>query len=158
MIKFMCTSTLILGGAKSGKTALALKLAQNWTGFGRLVYIATAQAGDQEMQERILRHQAERGPRWSTLEEPLDLAGALAHSDGLGAVLLVDCLTLWLNNLMTLAGLKPDAGDEAGSCAWSCRRSRPWLSWWPTRWGWASCRTTPWPGPSATRLGSLTRV
>lgn len=110
----MSANTLILGGAKSGKTALALRLAQGLApGAGeRLLYIATAQAHDQEMRRRIERHQAERGPRWSTLEEPLDLAGALARADGQAAVLLVDCLTLWLSNLLTVAEL-PAAQIEA---------------------------------------------
>lgn len=108
----MRASTLILGGAKSGKTALALQLAQSLAAEGdRLVYIATAQALDGEMRGRIRRHQAERGPRWSTLEEPLDLAGALARAGGQGAVLLVDCLTLWLSNLMTCAGLEAAAAQ-----------------------------------------------
>ncbi len=110
----MCASTLILGGAKSGKTALALDLAHKATGADRLVYIATAQAHDDEMRQRIRHHQGERGPRWSTLEEPLDLTGALAQADGPRAVLLVDCLTLWLSNLMTQAGLEAGAVRARG--------------------------------------------
>jgi len=112
----MSESTLILGGAKSGKTALALSLAQALaTGPGdRLVYIATAQARDQEMSLRISRHQAQRGPRWSTLEEPLDLVGALGRADHQAAVLLVDCLTLWVSNMMTWAGLDQDAVEARG--------------------------------------------
>ncbi|MBI5524560.1 MAG: bifunctional adenosylcobinamide kinase/adenosylcobinamide-phosphate guanylyltransferase [Desulfarculus sp.] len=106
----MRASTLILGGAKSGKTALALRLAQTLApSQGRLVYIATAQALDGEMTGRIRRHQEERGPRWTTLEEPLDLPGALAQAGGPGDVLLVDCLTLWLSNLLTCAGLEAGA-------------------------------------------------
>jgi adenosylcobinamide kinase/adenosylcobinamide-phosphate guanylyltransferase len=110
----MRANTLILGGAKSGKTALALDLAQSEAGHGPLVYIATAQARDGEMFERIRRHQAQRGPRWSTLEEPLDLVGALGRADAAGAVLLVDCLTLWLSNLMTQAELEPQAVEARG--------------------------------------------
>lgn len=95
------TLTLILGGARSGKTGLALRLAEArsaHSGFGP-VLIATAEALDEEMQERIARHRAERGPHWTTVEAPLDLVGALAALPA-GQVVLVDCLTLWLSNLM----------------------------------------------------------
>ncbi len=86
--------TLVLGGARSGKSRHAQTFA---AGLGqRVCYIATAQAGDLEMAARIARHQAERPASWVTVEEPLDLAGAIAKSSE-GAV-LVDCLTLWLSN------------------------------------------------------------
>jgi adenosylcobinamide kinase/adenosylcobinamide-phosphate guanylyltransferase len=87
---------LILGGARSGKTATALAWAE---ALGpRRRYVATAQAFDAEMAERIARHQAERGPGWETAEAPLEAAAALA-APGVDVVLL-DCLTLWLSNLM----------------------------------------------------------
>jgi len=89
--------TLILGGARSGKTAHALAAAEA-TGRG-LVMIATAEALDAEMAERIARHRAERGPRWRTIEATLDLAGALARVSA-GETAVVDCLTLWVSNLM----------------------------------------------------------
>jgi adenosylcobinamide kinase/adenosylcobinamide-phosphate guanylyltransferase len=93
--------TLILGGARSGKSAFAQAAAEAraaQTG-GRLVMVATAQAFDSEMAERIARHRDDRGSAWTTVEAPLDLVAAL---DGLGAddVVVVDCLTLWLSNLM----------------------------------------------------------
>jgi adenosylcobinamide kinase/adenosylcobinamide-phosphate guanylyltransferase len=91
------SATLILGGARSGKTTHALKLAEATT--GGLVMIATAQALDDEMAERIARHQAERGLRWRTLEAPLDLAGALAQVRA-DETAVIDCLTLWVSNLM----------------------------------------------------------
>lgn len=91
------SATLILGGARSGKTTHALRLAEAST--GGLVMIATAQALDDEMAERIARHQAERGRRWRTLEAPLDLVGALAEVRP-GETAVVDCLTLWVSNLM----------------------------------------------------------
>ena len=89
--------TLILGGARSGKTTHALAAAEA-SGRG-LVMIATAEALDTEMEERICRHRAERGPRWRTLEAPLDLAAALAHVSA-EETAVVDCLTLWVSNLM----------------------------------------------------------
>jgi adenosylcobinamide kinase/adenosylcobinamide-phosphate guanylyltransferase len=93
--------TLVLGGARSGKSAFAQASAEALAAEsgGRLVMVATAQAFDSEMAERIHRHREDRGSAWTTLEAPLDLAGAL---DGLGAgdVVVVDCLTLWVSNLM----------------------------------------------------------
>jgi adenosylcobinamide kinase/adenosylcobinamide-phosphate guanylyltransferase len=93
--------TLIIGGARSGKSAHALALAEAEAvrRGGAPVMIATAEALDEEMAERIARHRAERGPAWRTIEAPRDLAAALAV---LGAedCAVVDCLTLWLSNLM----------------------------------------------------------
>ncbi len=91
-------STLVLGGAASGKSAYAEDLVLRLP--GRPVYVATAQAFDREMSEKIAVHRARRGAVWTNVEEPLDLAGALASADAPDAVLLVDCLTMWLNNLM----------------------------------------------------------
>ena len=93
----MGKSILITGGARSGKSALAERLT---LALGTpAVYIATAQPMDGEMAARIARHQARRGPEWRTVAEPLDLCNALTQSDGSGPR-LVDCLTLWLSNLM----------------------------------------------------------
>ncbi len=89
-------STLVLGGARSGKSRYAETLVECQP--GRCVYLATAAAGDAEMAERIRRHRARRGPRWRTEEVPLDLAGALGRAAGPGCAVLVDCLTLWLSN------------------------------------------------------------
>ena len=90
--------TLVLGGARSGKSLRAEALALE-TGLAT-VYLATATAGDAEMRERIAEHRARRGPSWALVEEPLALAEAIAqHADG-AHVLLVDCLTLWLSNLL----------------------------------------------------------
>ena len=90
---------LVLGGARSGKSAFAQGAAEALAADGRLVMIATAQAFDSEMAERIARHQKDRGPAWTTLEAPLDIAGALAPL-GVDDIVVVDCLTLWLSNLM----------------------------------------------------------
>ncbi|GEM83703.1 bifunctional adenosylcobinamide kinase/adenosylcobinamide-phosphate guanylyltransferase [Meiothermus hypogaeus] len=90
---------LVTGGARAGKSAFAQEWAQ---ALGEPVsFIATAQALDEEMRQRIARHQAERPPSWETLEEPLEVPQALARA--LGRVVLLDCLTLWVSNLM-LAG------------------------------------------------------
>lgn len=89
---------LVLGGARSGKSRFAQALAEAEP--GELVYIATAEALDAEMADRIARHRADRGARWRTVECPLDLTATLAREQREGRVLLVDCLTLWLSNLM----------------------------------------------------------
>ena len=93
--------TLILGGARSGKSRHAQALAE--ASGHALLYLATAAAGDGEMRERIAQHKAERGPRWRTIEEPLALAPTLLRAAQPHQIILVDCLTLWLSNLM-LAG------------------------------------------------------
>ncbi|MBD3669552.1 MAG: bifunctional adenosylcobinamide kinase/adenosylcobinamide-phosphate guanylyltransferase [Gammaproteobacteria bacterium] len=89
---------LILGGARSGKSALAQGLAER-SGL-QVVYIATATAGDAEMAERIRRHQADRPVHWQLVEEPLALAEAIEAAAGPDRCILVDCLTLWLSNLL----------------------------------------------------------
>jgi adenosyl cobinamide kinase/adenosyl cobinamide phosphate guanylyltransferase len=86
--------TLLIGGARSGKSALALRLAE-----GEVVFIATAEPGDAEMAERIERHRAERPASWHTVEEPVDLAGALRSAPP-DACVVIDCLTLWVANTM----------------------------------------------------------
>jgi adenosylcobinamide kinase/adenosylcobinamide-phosphate guanylyltransferase len=91
-------SVLLLGGARSGKSAYAQTLAE--AAARDRLYLATAEAGDQEMAERIARHQETRGAGWTTREEPLDLVEALAAEARPGRVVLVDCLTLWVTNLM----------------------------------------------------------
>jgi adenosylcobinamide kinase/adenosylcobinamide-phosphate guanylyltransferase len=89
---------LILGGARSGKSAYAEAQA---TASGKAVlYIATAQAGDGEMAARIAHHRQQRPSHWITREEPLALGAAIAQASRPGQVVLVDCLTLWLSNLL----------------------------------------------------------
>ena len=90
--------TLLLGGARSGKSRHGERLVESQA--GACVYLATAEAGDAEMAERIRLHRARRGRRWRTLEEPLDLVGSLRGAAGPEGAVLVDCLTLWLSNLM----------------------------------------------------------
>jgi len=88
---------LILGGARSGKSALAERLAMP---YPDVVYIATAQARDTEMGERIAHHRARRPAEWGCIEEPIALAAALRAHAAPGRCVLVDCLTLWLSNLL----------------------------------------------------------
>ena len=90
--------TLVLGGARSGKSAHAEALLDGHA--GERLYIATAEARDAEMAARIAAHRARRGPAWRTVEAPLALAETLGAESGAGRALLVDCLTLWLSNLM----------------------------------------------------------
>jgi len=90
---------LILGGARSGKSAFAERVAAS---SGRTVtYIATATAGDDEMRTRIAHHRASRPREWHTIEEPLDLAGAVRQAYRFADVLLLDCVTLWLGNMLS---------------------------------------------------------
>lgn len=93
--KLLPRLSLVVGGARSGKSGLAERLVSG-SGLGRR-YIATAQAWDDEMRDRIARHRADRGAGWITVEAPLDLVAALAGARQDEAV-LVDCATLWLSN------------------------------------------------------------
>lgn len=104
------SSHLILGGQKSGKSRYAEALAWAWVARGsarKAVLIATAQAGDAEMRERIARHRSDRaqsGRVLQTIEEPLELAACIRSHSRSDTVVLVDCLTLWLTNLLLPAG------------------------------------------------------
>jgi adenosylcobinamide kinase/adenosylcobinamide-phosphate guanylyltransferase len=91
-------TTLVLGGARSGKSAFAERLIHD-SGLTR-VYLATATAGDDEMTTRIAQHRKQRGDGWIIVEEPLALVDALTREATHGRAVLVDCLTLWLSNLM----------------------------------------------------------
>ena len=97
---------LIIGGARSGKSAHAETLAAD-SGLEVLV-VVTAHAGDAEMAARIARHRAARPAHWKVVEAPLDLAGALRTHAAPGRFIVVDCLTLWLSNLMLGPGLEPE--------------------------------------------------
>jgi adenosylcobinamide kinase/adenosylcobinamide-phosphate guanylyltransferase len=91
--------TLVLGGARSGKSRHAEAMARG-TGLKRL-YLATAEAFDDEMRARIAKHRADRAADgWTTVEAPLDLPDAIRRASAADAVILVDCLTLWLSNVM----------------------------------------------------------
>ena len=90
--------TLVLGGARSGKSAFGEKLVAA-SGLAP-IYLATSEPRDDEMVARIAHHRARRGPEWTTIKEPDDLEGALLREAQPGRVVLVDCLTLWVTNLM----------------------------------------------------------
>lgn len=90
---------LFIGGARSGKSRLAEQVAQ--ASRKKLIYIATAQAGDNEMSERIAKHITERQDEWHTIEEPLNLGDVIRRNDDVHHCVLVDCLTLWLSNCLT---------------------------------------------------------
>ncbi len=93
---------LILGGARSGKSTFAERLASS---SGRSVaFIATATASDEDMRQRIARHRASRPQDWHTLEEPLDLIATVKHASNLADVMLLDCITLWLANWLGQRG------------------------------------------------------
>jgi len=98
-------SLFIVGGARSGKSRFAI---ERFSPDDRVVFVATAEARDEEMAKRIARHRAERPSRWSTLEEPIELVSRLRDLDEGYDVVIVDCLTLWVSNLL-LRGERDDA-------------------------------------------------
>ncbi len=101
---------LVLGGARSGKSAFAQQLARQRG--DKVLFIATAEAKDSEMKERIKRHRATRPQQWDTLEEPLNLAQIIERITQ-HDVILIDCLTLWVNNLLQANERLTQAASEA---------------------------------------------
>ena len=95
--------TVLLGGARAGKSDLAVQIARSWN--REVTFVATAEAWDDEMSERIRRHQAQRPSEWTTVEEPLHIGRVLADVPPEHGV-VIDCLTLWVNNVMV--GKVPD--------------------------------------------------
>jgi len=95
----MNQTIVVIGGCRSGKSRYALELAEGISPTGRL-FVATSVPEDAEMMDRVRRHREERGPDWNTLEEPVRLAEALAAHAPDSGVILVDCVTLWISNLM----------------------------------------------------------
>lgn len=90
------STTLLIGGARSGKSALALEIARKWG--GPVTFIATGEPRDEEMTARIAQHQAERDSAWATIEQPVEIAAAISQAPAESLVIL-DCLTLWVSNL-----------------------------------------------------------
>lgn len=95
----MPSTTLIIGGCRSGKSRHALNLAEQVNGLHK-IFVATCIPEDEEMATRIQRHQNERGAHWRTVESPQDLAGTITRQGPETNVILIDCLTLWISNLM----------------------------------------------------------
>ena len=107
--------SLVLGGARSGKSTYAEKLVTGSLHGAppqAASYVATAQAGDVEMATRIAAHRLRRGSNWKTIEEPMKLDAALAAAAEQGRPVLVDCLTLWLSNVMLGGGDLDEAADD----------------------------------------------
>jgi len=106
----MAQTFFITGGARSGKSRLAEQITQDYG--APLCYIATAQAFDKEMDLRILKHQQRRGKAWRTIEEPLQLTQTLKNCDDSCKAILIDCITLWLTNLIFKYENQGDAMEE----------------------------------------------
>ncbi len=90
---------LVTGGCRSGKSAYALSLAESLAATRRF-FLATCVPADEEMKARVARHQQDRGRGWETVECPLDISGVIRKKAGETSVVLVDCLTLWMNNIL----------------------------------------------------------
>lgn len=104
--------TLVLGGARSGKSRYALDLA---AGVGRVLFVATAQAGDHDMERRIQAHREQRPNHWDTLEESTAIAEAMTGRLNAYDTIVLDCLTLWVSNLLLLDRGAPSASIDVAS-------------------------------------------
>ncbi len=107
------TVTLVLGGVRSGKSRYAVKLASQ---ASRVIFLATAKPSDAEMSAKIKRHQEERPSQWLTLEEPLALDRILEQHDSADQLFLIDCLTLFVANLLEAEAGNEEALNERTSC------------------------------------------
>jgi len=92
--------TFVLGGAKSGKTKWSLVYAETLKGFKNYYYLATAEPLDEEMRQKIEKHRHERKPFWKVIEEPLEVAKVLENLKNTSSLILIDCLSLWVSNLL----------------------------------------------------------
>jgi len=108
------TLVVLLGGARSGKSALALQLARD--AGAPVTFLATGEAGDEEMASRIRRHRAERPAEWTTVVEPLELQRAIERVPA-NETLVVDCLSLWVANALERDGAVDDEGRAAAGAA-----------------------------------------
>jgi adenosylcobinamide kinase/adenosylcobinamide-phosphate guanylyltransferase len=95
----MESTTFVIGGCRSGKSSHALRLGEAFPGR-RKIFVATCVPQDSEMRQRVQRHQQDRGPQWSTLEVPVELAESIAQQGANADLILIDCLTLWVSNMM----------------------------------------------------------
>jgi adenosylcobinamide kinase/adenosylcobinamide-phosphate guanylyltransferase len=116
--------TFLLGGARSGKSSLAVELATAWD--GPVMFIATGEPGDDEMAERIRRHQGERPVHWQTVEAPVDALSVLERAPEEAAVVL-DCLSLWVANLLARGDLEPEI-EAASDALAAVAAARPSLT------------------------------
>ena len=117
----MAPSLLIVGGARSGKSRFAV---ERLSPDARIVFVATAEARDEDMAKRIARHRAERPPGWSTVEEPFDLVSCLRRLEGVCDGILVDCLTLWVSNILLRGDCDDAILEEAEALAGLIGRRR----------------------------------
>ena len=113
---------LVLGGARSGKTGFAERLAMRLG--DRPAYLATAEALDNEMRERVSTHQKLRGNRFTTIEEPIEVPSALIRASADHDVILVDCLTLWITNMLGAGDDVAAATEELAATLVQLKRSR----------------------------------
>ena len=104
------TLTLVTGGIKSGKSSWALQQGEKLS--GARAFIATAQALDDEMKNRIAKHRQSRGDAWVTFEEPKDLVPLVDDITGRFDIILIDCLTIWLSNLLTIYSMDEEAAAQ----------------------------------------------
>lgn len=118
------STTLLIGGARSGKSALALEIARKWG--GPVTFIATAEARDEEMSARIAHHRAERDEAWATLEEPIEIRDAISSTPP-EALIVLDCLTLWVSNLFDRGIEREGEARAREASAESTRRPAPVL-------------------------------
>jgi adenosylcobinamide kinase/adenosylcobinamide-phosphate guanylyltransferase len=109
--------TLITGGSRSGKSAYALTLAEADSALTRRYFIATAEALDEEMRARIAHHRMSRPASFVTVEEPLDLCGVIARLHGGADIAVIDCVTLWVSNLLGRQYLEEAISAEAATLA-----------------------------------------
>ncbi len=110
---------VLLGGARSGKSRLAVEVGLRFG--GDVVFVATAEARDEEMAERIARHRQERPASWQLVEEPRELAAVEALSPERPELVIVDCLPLWLSNLLERGASDDEALEQAAAVAWRAR-------------------------------------
>jgi adenosylcobinamide kinase/adenosylcobinamide-phosphate guanylyltransferase len=113
---------LVIGGCRSGKSGFALNTAEKIAADGR-IFIATGLQLDKEMKERVLLHQTERGPDWMTIDAPVQLPAAIIKYAETGRVLLVDCITMWLSNLILDQEIAPNIGEYIEDIKASLKRA-----------------------------------
>lgn len=113
------TLSVLLGGARSGKSRLAVAIGCDWV--GEVTFVATAEGRDADMRERIARHRAERPESWHLIEEPYKLAELGAFAPERTELVIVDCLSLWLSNVLELGGTDEEALEGAARLATQAR-------------------------------------